>query len=139
MMPCRIPQPGVLKESAQLLFHGRLKRIVSKSGHEVTPMELIRFECCRGVLEFEVLEMWKGEASSRIRVMADFQNGANCERTYYVGEEYVLWSFAEGKEGEIPSIENCHGIGRGGFPEELRISVRDFANNLGPPQWSARN
>ena len=133
-MTCVLPEPRLVAAEAKLLFRGRLKRILTESDRETTPFELVRFECCRGILEFETLDVWKGDVPSKFSVMVTFQNGVNCGRIYYAGEEYVLWSFKEAKEDQLPIIANCHGIGRGGWPVEASIDAVTFARALGPPK-----
>ncbi len=138
MAPCAPQEPVLVTENAQLLFRGRLRRILSERGREVTPFDLRKLDsCCRGILEFEVLDVWQGDVAPELQVRVSFQNGINCERSYFVGEIYVLWSFAATSDDQVATIENCHGIGRGGWPEEATTDVETFIRALGPPKWSS--
>ena len=139
MAPCRTPDPERLVKSAELLFHGRAHRILDSQGREVSsPLEIRDLApTYRGIVEFEVLGVWKGDARPVLRIVTGFQNGGNCERTYVVGEEYIVWSLLASSKRQAPVIENCQAIGPGGWPANDATSVKDFARALGPTKWSA--
>ena len=161
MAPCSVQEPAKVLESADVLFRGRLEKILTKSGREVTPRELVTTECCVGELVFEVSAAWRGVDSPEFRIRATFQNGINCARSFSLGKEYVVWSFSDVPqigvpsgtvgvpsgtadsvqllEEDLPLIRNCQAVGEGGWPKAVNTDVEGFAKALGPPSWEPEN